>query len=178
MKNGSHPKKKKRRVMTRTDKAIIGVIVFMLVSLSIIQIGIYQGRKLEREEIKRENQRTINYFNDRIQKLQNEVEEKGKLLQKKKGVFIATAYCNSPVCINVPKWRDGKTATGTDARIGVIAVDPAVIPLGSTVYIKGMGYFKAEDTGGAIRGNRIDIFMGDYKKAKEFGRKKVEVIIL
>jgi len=175
LKNGSHPGEKKRRVMTRTDKAIIGVIVFLLVSLSIIQIGIYQGRKLEREEIKRENQRTINYFNDRIQKLQSEVEEKEKLLQKKKGVFIATAYCNSPVCINVPKWRDGKTATGTIARYGVIAVDTMIIPLGSDVYLEGLGWFKAEDTGGKIKGKRIDIFLGDFEMAKAFGRKEVVV---
>ena len=105
--------------------------------------------------------------------------DKEIILNSAKGMqMIATAYCNSKVCINVPAWRDGKTATGTKARIGVIAGDPAVIPLGSTVYIKSMGYFKAEDTGGAIKGNRIDIFVGDYKKAKEFGRKKVEVIIL
>src|SRR3990172_2419914 len=122
-----------------------------------------------------ENKETINYLNDRIQKLQNEVEEKEKLLQKKKGVFIATAYCNSPVCINVPKWRDGKTASGTEARLGVIAVDPVVIPLGSDVYVVGLGWYRAEDTGGKIKGKRIDIFLGDFEMAKAFGRKEVVV---
>lgn len=88
---------------------------------------------------------------------------------------IATAYCNSPICINVAKWNDGITATGTVATTQTIAVDPKVIALGSIVYIEGMGWYKAEDKGGAIKGNRIDIFMGDYKKAREFGRKKVRV---
>lgn len=90
---------------------------------------------------------------------------------------IATAYCNSPICINVAKWNDGITATGTVAGLQTIAVDPKVIALGSVVYVENMGWYKAEDTGGAIKGNRIDIFMGDYKKAREFGRKKVRIKI-
>ena len=95
--------------------------------------------------------------------------------QKKKGVFIATAYCNSPICINVPKYQDGLTATGTVARLGIVAVDPSIIPLGKDIYIEGLGWFKAEDMGGAIKGKRIDIFLGDFKKAKEFGKKEVIV---
>lgn len=116
-----------------------------------------------------------------------QAEERLKMLSEKvrqfqgkyKGemVVIATAYCNSPICINVSKWNDGITATGTVAGMQTIAVDPKTIPLGSIVYIEGMGWYKAEDTGGAIKGNRIDIFMGDYKKAREFGRKKVRVKI-
>lgn len=116
-----------------------------------------------------------------------QAEERLKMLSEKvrqfqgkyKGemVVIATAYCNSPICINVSKWNDGITATGTVAGMQTIAVDPKTIPLGSIVYIEGMGWYKAEDKGGAIKGNRIDIFMGDYKKAREFGRKKVRVKI-
>lgn len=61
----------------------------------------------------------------------------------------------------------------------VIAVDPSVIPLGSKVYIEGYGYAKAEDTGGAIKGNRIDIYMQHEKDALAYGVKEdIEVKII
>lgn len=72
-----------------------------------------------------------------------------------------------------------RTATGSKPKGGrTIAVDPRIIPFGSTVYIEGYGYFIAEDTGGAIKGNRIDIFIEDYNKAKQLGRKTANVWIL
>lgn len=71
------------------------------------------------------------------------------------------------------------TATGTRPKEGrTIAVDPKVIPLGSTVYIEGFGYYIAEDTGGAIKGNRIDVFMMDYNKAIKMGKPRANVTIL
>ena len=50
--------------------------------------------------------------------------------------------------------------------------------MGSTVYIEGYGYYIAEDTGGFIKGNKIDIFLMDYNKAKKLGRPKAKVWIL
>ncbi|HWE60446.1 MAG TPA: 3D domain-containing protein [Chloroflexota bacterium] len=53
-----------------------------------------------------------------------------------------------------------RTATGTWPQVGrTVAVDPSVIPLGSTVYIQGLGVFRAEDTGGAVIGRHIDVFV-------------------
>ena len=72
----------------------------------------------------------------------------------------------------------GITATGMVAQHGVIAVDPNVIPLGSRVFIPGYGMAVAADTGGAIRGNRIDLCMNTYREAINFGRGVVEVYIL
>ena len=72
----------------------------------------------------------------------------------------------------------GITRMGTRARYGVVAVDPNVIPLGSTVYIPGYGVARAEDTGGAILGNRIDLCMEDYDTCMAFGRRMVPVYIL
>ena len=72
----------------------------------------------------------------------------------------------------------GITATGMVAQHGVIAVDPQVIPLGTRVYIPGYGVAIAADTGGAIRGNRIDLCMNTYREAINFGRGDVEVYIL
>ncbi len=92
--------------------------------------------------------------------------------------IVATAYSNDAGSINVSKWRDGRTATMTIARWGVIAVDTRVIPFGSKVFIKGMGWFSAEDRGGKIKGNRIDIFYPTRNEALQFGVKNLEVIIV
>ena len=90
-------------------------------------------------------------------------------------IFEATAYTLEDGS------GTGKTATGTIPEVGrTIAVDPKVIPYGSKVIVNGHTYI-AEDTGGAIKGNRLDIYMGSgndaYMKAKQFGRQNVEVII-
>ena len=90
----------------------------------------------------------------------------------------ATAYSNDPKSIDVPQWQDGKTATMTVARWGVVAVDPQIIPLGSKVYIKNMGWFMADDTGGKINGRRIDIFYPSRGDALQFGKRKVTVLII
>lgn len=77
-----------------------------------------------------------------------------------------------------------KTAMGTRARVGAVAVDPKVIPLGSKLYIESMdgfasyGYATAEDTGGAIKGNRIDLFYSTNAEANNFGRRNVKVYVL
>ncbi len=76
----------------------------------------------------------------------------------------------------------GVTATGIDLNENpnqkVIAVDPKVIPLGSTVYVEGYGQAIAGDTGGAIKGKKIDLFMSSEKQALKWGRQQVEVKIL
>ena len=83
--------------------------------------------------------------------------------------MTATAY--SWECGN----GDGLTASMTPVRPGVVAIDPEVIPLGSQVEIVGLGMFSAEDVGGNIRGNRVDIFMPSRGVALQFGRQEVEV---
>ncbi len=90
-------------------------------------------------------------------------------------VMEATAYDPS---------AGSKTAMGTRARVGAVAVDPKVIPLGSKLYIESMdgfptyGFAVAEDTGGAIKGNRIDLFYTTNAQARKFGRRNVKVYVL
>ena len=70
------------------------------------------------------------------------------------------------------------------ARYGVIAVDPRVIPLGTQLYIEAVdgswtyGYAVAGDTGGAIKGARIDLFYDSHAQAISFGRRAARVYIL
>ncbi|MGX1723644.1 3D domain-containing protein, partial [Bacillus haynesii] len=76
----------------------------------------------------------------------------------------------------------GVTATGIDLKANknakVIAVDPNVIPLGSKVYVEGYGEATAADTGGAIKGNKIDVFVPSKSAAKNWGVKTVKVKVL
>jgi 3D (Asp-Asp-Asp) domain-containing protein len=88
--------------------------------------------------------------------------------------FVASGYsANDPA-----QGTNNVTATGKEAGVGVIAVDPDVIPLGTRIEIKDMGFFTAEDTGGKIKGNRIDICFDSKKEAREFGKKGVWVQII
>ena len=72
----------------------------------------------------------------------------------------------------------GVTATGVRATYGVVAVDPRIIPLGSKVYIPGYGVALAADTGGAIKGYKIDLCMESYSECMRFGRRNVTVYVL
>lgn len=76
----------------------------------------------------------------------------------------------------------GITATGINLKKNpnqkVISVDPKVIKLGSKVYVPGYGYAIAGDTGGAIKGNKIDVFIPSQKAALQWGRKNIKIQIL
>ncbi|WP_286977476.1 3D domain-containing protein, partial [Candidatus Aquicultor secundus] len=71
-----------------------------------------------------------------------------------------------------------RCANGMKARKGVVAVDPRVIPLGTRLYIEGYGEAIAADTGGAIKGNRIDLCYNTPGECFDFGRRSVKVSIL
>lgn len=86
--------------------------------------------------------------------------------------MVATAYTAS--CGGCT----GTTASGRPAGHGVVAVDPAVIPLGTHMYIPGYGHAVAGDTGGAIRGNRIDLGFNSNAAANEFGRRPITVYLI
>ena len=94
--------------------------------------------------------------------------------KKSLGRFKLTGYCACMYCCNK---TDGITSTGVRARAGrTIAVDPRVIPYGSIVIINGKEYV-AEDCGGAIKNNRIDIFFDTHEEALEWGVKYAEVYV-
>lgn len=95
-------------------------------------------------------------------------------------VFTMTAYCPCEKCCG--KWSDGYTATGTKATEGrTIAVDPTVIPYGSTVvayYDNGaLASYIAEDCGGGIKGNHIDVYFETHQAALEFGVQRAQIRI-
>ena len=76
---------------------------------------------------------------------------------------------------------DGITFTGTQATVGrTVAVDPAVIQLGSWLYIQGIGWRRAEDTGKAVKGLVVDVYIGEGEKARyealRAGRRQVKIL--
>ena len=88
--------------------------------------------------------------------------------------MVATAYAPF-VCGGS---RSGHTCTGVMAGKGIVAVDPRVIPLGTKMYVDGYGFCEAGDTGGAIKGARLDLGFDTYSEAMAFGRRTVTVYVL
>ena len=92
--------------------------------------------------------------------------------------FYVTATAYTANCSGC----SGVTATGLNLKANpsskVIAVDPSVIPLGSKVWVEGYGYAIAADTGGAIKGKKIDVFVSSKSQASSWGRKKVRIKVL
>ena len=92
------------------------------------------------------------------------------------GNYKLTFYCPCEKCNGV---AGAKTASGTTPTEGrTIAVDSSVIPLGSRVYIEGYGVFIAEDTGGAIKNSKIDVFVSSHDRAYELGVQYANIYLL
>ena len=95
---------------------------------------------------------------------------------KSLGNYKLPFYCPCAVCNGA---ADAKTASGTTPTEGrTIAVDSSVIPLGSRVYIEGYGVFIAEDTGGAIKSNKIDVLVSSHSRAYDLGVKYANIYLL
>ncbi|MCZ0703616.1 uncharacterized protein YabE (DUF348 family) [Natronobacillus azotifigens] len=146
------------------------------------QVTLENGEEVDRElvseEVKEESeQRVIAVGTKVIQNTAATTVSRGDSSTKKTMYVEATAYnwdCGS--CSGT-----GRTATGYNVKAnpdGVIAVDPDVIPLGTRVYVEGYGYAVARDTGGAIRGKKIDLHMRTVEEARQFGRQQVKIEIL
>ena len=100
---------------------------------------------------------------------QQVVSRGGSTLNFKKSLSMsATGYTHT----------GNRTCTGIWPSVGIVAVDPKVIPLKTRLYIDGYGYATAMDTGGSIKGNRIDLFFETKKEAFKWGRRQVRVFIL
>lgn len=90
--------------------------------------------------------------------------------ESKPATFTATAYA-----------LRGRTATGAGVRRGIIAADPRVLPLGTKVRLSAgnwSGTYTVADTGGAVKGRKIDVWVPNNSEARQFGRRKIMLTVL
>jgi 3D (Asp-Asp-Asp) domain-containing protein len=92
------------------------------------------------------------------------------------GEFTITYYCSCEKCCGK---TDGITCSGEKVSEGItVAVDPNVIPLGVYIYIEGVGYRIAQDTGGNIKGKKVDVYMSSHEEALKAGIHKANVYVI
>lgn len=142
--------------------------VFILTLLITLLFGSFVGSKQKYNSLKIDYQSYIEETELQLEVLRGELGEKADLPTEYLGEFTITHY---DACIECCGKTDGITASGAKVCDDVtVAVDPSVIPLGTYIYIEGVGYRVAQDTGGAIKGNRIDVYVHSHSKAQELGR--------
>lgn len=151
----------------KTNKVVTGILGIVCVCLMAVNvIENHQFQKMMREQQEKYTELMITQ--------QPDITE---FPSRKLGRFSLSWY--SPKELGKTKPSELKTATLTTPKEGrTIAVDPKVIPYGSIVYIQDYGYFIAEDCGGAIKSNRIDIFTASHTTAIQQGKKVANVWIL
>jgi 3D (Asp-Asp-Asp) domain-containing protein len=143
---------------------ILAIVCAGLVALSIVQN--IQYNKMLKQQTEKYTELMIEQQPD-IQDFPN----------RKLGRFTLSWY--SPKELGKTSPSQLRTSTGTTPKEGrTIAVDPKLIPYGSIVYIQDYGYFIAEDCGGDIKSNRIDIFTASHENAIQQGKKVAQVWIL
>ena len=140
------------------------------------QEGKLVSKKLIEEKIIKEPKNKIIKKGTEVKKQKSQKETKtvskkssnAKSNLGKKITVSATAYSG-----------DGITSRGTVPKWGTIAVDPSVIPYGSKIYIPQFDqYFIAEDCGGGIKGNKIDIFMNSESQCNNWGKRTIDIYIV
>ncbi len=94
------------------------------------------------------------------------------IIYKKKVSCVSTAYTGGGITAT------GRTPVRNIGGLSTIAVDPSVIPLGSKVYVDGYGYAIASDTGGAIKGNAVDLYLNSSSDCRKWGRRQVDVLVV
>lgn len=156
-----------------------GIVLVILSMVMIIVAGVQRDNDDLIIATDSQDNTEFNNASNNQEQQEQEVQQDDKKLVKKtgsskatgagasKGSFSATAYC-----------LQGKTAMGHGVRRGIIAADPRVLKLGSRVVVKAgawSGTYLVSDTGGAIKGKKVDIWVPSCSEARKFGRRNVEV---
>lgn len=157
----------KKGILSR-NRCYVMPLLFAVFALAVgtYYIGIAGNLKVQNDQLVQQITRLEAKF----------ISEKEKFLTElQKDEFEITAY--EPSDKSCGKWaKFGITKSGTSPnRLRTVAVDPEVIPIGSLVYIDGIGWRVAEDTGSRVKGKIIDVFVESVKEARAFGRQKKTV---
>lgn len=124
-----------------------------------------QDKESDKSSNKTENKETITVTIDNLDD-NNATSTSSTAIAK---AFTATAYC-----------LQGRTATGGSVRRGIVAADPRVLPLGTRINLNAGSYsgsYLVADTGGGVKGKKLDIWVPSCSEARRFGRKSVKVSV-
>ena len=153
---------------------------FVLMILGLFVVFVYaQSNSEQNLSIATDSQKELK--NQQAEQTKNQTNQEKKLVKTtglvtaakaglSKGSFTATAYCLS-----------GRTAMGHGVRRGIIAADPRLLRLGSKVALNAGSYtgqYLVSDTGGGVKGRRIDIWVPSCAEARRFGRRTVTVSLI
>ena len=145
-------------------------VVFILAAYSFACADDMRTRRLQTETLETHEKHTA-CVSGELEGVKSELEEEWQSL----GEFTVTAYCGGSCCCGAWADEDCTTASGAEAVEGVtIAADTSVLPFETTVRIDGVEY-TVQDTGGAIKGNRIDLYFDSHEDALAFGVQKLNV---
>jgi 3D (Asp-Asp-Asp) domain-containing protein len=121
----------------------------------------------------------INEIEAQNVQLEQKLQELAARVQSIKKVTVkTTAYSNDDYSINVPAWRDQRTATNKHVKRGMIAADWRLFPPGTRIYVPGYGEAVVEDRGGAVKGYHLDLFVDTYKEARKWGVRNMDVYVI
>lgn len=167
------------------------VINFILIILFIVDLflfGLWTGKKFkEKEESKQvivEDQAAIHIEHNSFDVPCPEATPAGFYnsylpVTQHSAVFTVTHYCGCSICCGSYSSGSESEAYGASGKrlepLVSVAVDPRVIPLGTVLRDADGHLYRAEDTGGAIKGNRIDLFVGNHEEARKLGVKEIEL---
>lgn len=161
--------------MSKVDKIFNYIILPMFVVSFMFVVLIASDQKQARVD-------KIEYLNKELSCLRQEIRQykmEGHLEEQTKPfiekTMTVTAYCPCERCCQ--QFSDGQTATGTNAYERGVAVDPKFITYGSMVFIPEYGYVMADDCGGAIKGNRLDVRFSTHQEALNWGVRILKVRI-
>lgn len=138
------------------------------VAMNTVKIVYQNGLEVKREVLKSET----------VQQPRNRVVAMGTITSVSRGNQLINFREARYMGASAYTYTGYHTATGKTPTVGTVAVDPSVIPLGSRMYIEGYGYATAGDTGGSIKGDRLDLFMEERGQCLNWGRRTVKVYIL
>ncbi len=139
-----------------------------------IQQQIIQQNNIQQQIIQQNNQTTQQTTPSQKSEPQQKEEESNTEEESEMAVaarnFRATAYC-----------LKGRTASGSSVRRGIVAADPRILPLGTRIQLDAGSYsgtYTVADTGGAVKGRVLDVWVPNCSEANRFGRKRVKVSVL
>ena len=159
--------------------SVLALVITVYYFQQNVEAAFVKANDSQNENLIKENQAEVSLENtvdnSEIETIANDdkLVKKTAIVEKRSSAaraFKATAYC-----------LRGRTASGGGVRRGIVAADPRVLPLGTRIQISGGGYsgiYTVTDTGGAIKGRILDIWVPSCSEAVRFGRRSISVSVL